>query len=216
MTRDSEERAPEQKAPERKASAQKAPERGKKEPEESGDKQAQILRLRIAVVVLACVGVLLGVLLVRDDGDDGGEEEASPVSAKIVTPAELSSLSASGPSPIYWAGERPDTELELTEEEDRFYLRYLEAGAEAGTEAEVLTIGTYLLEDPRGSLEEVATSSTAIVRQAADGREVVSSEENPNSVYFVSPDNSAQIEVYDPSAKAAMNLALSGDVRPAG
>ncbi len=230
MTRGNEEKAPEQKASERKTPKQKAPTTPKQKTapkqkaptqkgpapgkglEENGDKRAQILRLRIAIVVLAFVGVVLGVLLVRDDGGDGGEE-ASAVSATIVSPAELSSLSASSPSPIYWAGERPDTELELTEEEGDFYLRYLEDGAKP--DAEVLTVGTYLLEDPRASLEEVAASPTAIVRHAADGREVVSSEENPNSVYFVTSDNSAQIEVYDPSAKVAMDLALSGNVRPA-
>jgi hypothetical protein len=229
MTRGSEEKAPEQKPPEQKppdrktlkqkapagpkqkAPPQKAPARGKGH-EENGDKRAQILRLRIAIVVLAFMGVVLGVLLVRDDGGDGGGEEASPASARVVSPAELSSLSASSPSPIYWAGERPNTELELTEEESDFYLRYLEGGAKP--DAEVLTVGTYLLDDPRASLEEVAASPTAIVRHAADGREVVTSEENPNSVYFVTPDNSAQIEVYDPSAKAAMDLALSGNVRP--
>jgi hypothetical protein len=34
-------------------------------------------------------------------------------------------------------------------------------------------------------------------------------------VYLISPDNTLQIEVYDPSPERAMELALSGQVRPA-
>jgi hypothetical protein len=124
MTRGSEEKAPEQKAPEQKtpkqkAPAQKAPARGKG-PGENGDKRGQILRLR--TVVLAFAGVVLGVLLARDDGsgDDAGKRRNEAGLGQIVSPAELSSLSASSPSPIYWAGKRPDTELELTEEEGTY------------------------------------------------------------------------------------------------
>ncbi|HEY8082420.1 MAG TPA: hypothetical protein VIE64_02535 [Solirubrobacterales bacterium] len=172
--------------------------------------------MRIAIVALALVGIGLGVWLASDDDGDGGAEEAVSAAAKIVSPTELSSIAASSPTPIYWAGERPDTELELTEEEGNFYLRYLEDGAEPGSDpGGFLTIGSYPLENPRAELDEVAARPTAVVRHAADGRQVVSSEENPNSVYFVSPDNSAQVEIFDPSADVAMDLALSGDIQPA-
>ena len=63
-------------------------------------------------------------------------------------------------------------------------------------------------------MREFAARPGAIVRHSKDGTEVVSSREQPTSVYFVGPDKAVQVEVYDPSPRRAMQLALSGRVRP--
>jgi hypothetical protein len=217
-------KAPKRKAPQRKAAKAKAPEpkpmaprpKAPEPPRDSpGSERRRIIGLRVAIVALAAVGIGIGVWIGRDDDDNGGEEAVPATSARIVSPDELSSIAASSPTPIYWAGERSDTELELTEEGDNYFLRYLGDGAEPeGDPGAFLTIGTYPLEDPEGAMTAIAGEPKAIVREADDGVEVVSSEENPNSVYFASPDNSVQVEIYDSSPETAMDLALSGEVRP--
>ena len=172
-----------------------------------------VLRLRIAVIALAAIGIGLGVLLSGDD-DEGAEEPQWP---RIVSVEELAAISASSVTPVYWAGEQPGTQLELSEEEEsgNFTLRYIAAGAELGSEPATLTIGTYPLPGAEGAIDTVAARPGAIVRRAEDGRKVVSNEENPSSVYFAAG-NAAQVEVYDPSPQRAMELALSGEVEPAG
>lgn len=174
--------------------------------------------LRWGVVGIAVLVGLIAWLTTRG-GDD--ESESAPVEAgapRIVTVAELREAAATLGQPIYWAGPEAGKELELKElGEGGVQVVYVPEGTEPGQEpAKALTIGSYTLPDPAGALEAVAKRPGEIVRQASDGREVVTSEESPTNVYFVSPDNSVQVEVYDPSAKRAMNLALSGKVQPAG
>lgn len=149
---------------------------------------------------------------------DGDEEAPAPPTAEtqIVDEAELPNLAAEVGHPVYWAGPIAGTELELTNSsEGGVEIRYLEEGAEAGEETNALTIGSYPLPDPQQALEAFAEQEGAIVRHSKDGRKVVSNSQQPTSVYFISPENTVQVEVYDPSAKRAMELALSGQVRPA-
>lgn len=180
------------------------------------DKRRRVLQVRLTILAIALFGLGIGFFLMGGDDDDGGDESGGEeaVAARVVSAEELSSLAASSVRPIYWAGERSDTQLELNEEEDgSVYLRYIGLDSEPGDPGPFLTIGSYPIEDPEAALDEAAARPDAIVRSASDGRRVVSSTENPNSVYFVSPDNSVQVEVYDPDAKAAMDLALSGEVQ---
>jgi hypothetical protein len=63
-------------------------------------------------------------------------------------------------------------------------------------------------------LEGFAKRRGSVALPARNGRKVVTSSQAPTSVYFSSPDNSVQVEVYAPSSKRAINLALSGRVEP--
>ena len=65
----------------------------------------------------------------------------------------------------------------------------------------------------KASPSATARSSRRRERRARSGDQQA---ESPTSVYFASPDNSVQVEVYDPSPQRAMSLALSGKVQPAG
>ena len=171
--------------------------------------------LRWGIVALVLLAALIVWLATRGDGSsEPASPEAGP--SRIVTPAQLREAAATLGQPIYWAGPIPGTELELDElGEYGPRVRYLPAGAAAGEKpAKALTIGSYPLPDPTKSLQGYAGRKGAIVHLAPDGREVVTSEEKPTSVYFVSPGNKVQVEVYDPSPKRAMSLALSGQVRP--
>jgi hypothetical protein len=169
------------------------------------------------VVGLALVVALVAWLATRG-GDGESAAQSSGNESRIVVPAQLGDAAVLSGHPVYWAGPVAGTALELTESgEGDIQVRYLEEGAEAGDEsAAALTIGSYPLSDPNGALQAFAEKPGSVVRRSKDGREVVVSEQNPTSAYFVSPDNNVQVEVYDPSPKRALSLALSGRVRPAG
>jgi hypothetical protein len=174
--------------------------------------------LRGAVLGLALVVGLIALIASGGDDDDGGEE-AAPVAteSRIVEAGELADVAVSAGHFVYWAGPIDGTELELTESEDgSVQVRYLKSDDEAGTEsAAALTIGTYPVPDPAAALDRFAGEPGSTTKTSPEGLEVVTSESSPNSAYFVSPDNSVQVEVYDPEPGRALELALSGRVRPA-
>jgi hypothetical protein len=175
------------------------------------------LLLRSALASLAAVVAIVAWLATRND-DHGGEKggaQAEPT-VEMVSPAGLAAAGAKLGRPIYWAGSLPSTELELEElSEGGARVIYLPAGEEAGADSTTaLAIGSYPLADPEAALRGFAARPGAIVRHSKDGTEVVSSREQPTSVYFVGADKTVQVEVYDPSSRRAMRLALSGRVRP--
>lgn len=175
--------------------------------------------LRWGIVSLAVIVGVIAWLATRDNGGGSSEPATAEAGAsRIVTVADLREAAATLGQPIYWAGPVAGTELELRElGEEGVQVRYLAEGAEAGTgSVKSLTIGSYPLPDPTAALNGFAKRSGAIVLHASDGRKVVTSKQAPASAYFASPENSVQVEVYDPSPKRAVNLALSGKVQPAG
>lgn len=174
--------------------------------------------LRTGLVSLAAVVAIVAWLATRGDDQGGDESAARPeTTVSIVSPAGLVAVGAKLGQPVYWAGSLPGTELALEElSEGGARVIYLPAGEKAGADpSTALTVGSYPLGDPEAALREFAARQGAIVRHAKDGTEVVSSREQPTSVYFVGPDKAVQVEVYDPSPRRAMRVALSGQVRPA-
>jgi len=150
-------------------------------------------------------------------GDDEGAPALAGEGARIVSEEELVEAAGRLGQPIYWAGPMDGSEVELEElGEGGVRVRYVPAGSKAGeAPAEALTIGSYLLADPSGALEQFAAEPGAVTERGENGVEVVTSEEQPTSVYFVDPEDTVQVEVYDPSAGKAMELAVSGKVQPA-
>jgi len=173
------------------------------------------MALRIAVFTVAGVVALVAWLTTRGSGEPAGIGET--IETRIVSAAELPNIAALTGHPVYWAGPIAGTELEATERPDgSVQVRYLEAGAEAGEgEDEALTVGSYPLPDPARALAAFAERPGSETRRAPGGREVVFSRQKPTSAYFVSPGNGVQVEVYDPSPRRALALALSSKVRPA-
>jgi len=163
---------------------------------------------------------LIAWLIVRGDGGDEGESEpeAKGFAARIVDEAELEDIAASAGHPVYWAGSMKGKELEVSEsKEGNVQVRYVKDGAEPGAEAKkAITIGSYPVADPAGALDGYAETKGAIVLRAPDGRKLVSNVTSPSSVYFASPDNTVQVEVYVPSYERAISLARSGKVQPVG
>lgn len=169
--------------------------------------------LRGAILAIAVVVGVLAWLATREDGE---EAASTAVPARVVSAEELADVAAAAGHPVYWAGAMPGTELEVTQEAGgNVVVRYLTGAAEAASpRGDFLTVGTYPLADAAAALDNVASAPGAIVRLAPDGRRLVSSGANPTSVYFAGPDNSVQVEIYDPSPQRAMRLALSPRVTP--
>lgn len=173
--------------------------------------------LRTGLATLAAVVALVAWLATRGDDQASGDGKAPLARAtRVVSPEDLAVAASRLAQPIYWAGSRAGSELELEElPEGGARVSYPPAGEASGTDSSaVLTIGSYPLAAPEAALRAFAARPGAIVRHAKDGGEVVTSRERPTSVYFVSADRSVQVEVYDPSPRRAMRLALSGLVRP--
>jgi hypothetical protein len=180
-------------------------------------KAKQRLLLRVGVIGLAVLVALIAWLATRSSGGSGGESVAPESSSgRIVSEAQLGETAAKLGQPVYWAGTQAGNELELTElSEGGTQVRYVPEGTEvAEGSAALLTIGSYPVPNPKKALEGFAKRPGSIVHHAKDGTEVLTSEGSPTSVYFVSPDNSVQVEVYDPSPQRAMSLALSGRAQP--
>jgi len=181
--------------------------------------QPRLLRaLRTAVLVLAIFLIAAVVVWIADGG--GGDEEAAeappPGAARIVTPAELREAAASGPLPIYWAGERAGTELELSEQgEARAYVRYLTGGAEAGDpKPAFLAVATYRLPHALEDLKANAARGGSKLRKAPGGLLAWVDPRSPTSVYLAKPGGEYQVEVYDPKPKTALEVAVSPNLRP--
>ncbi len=174
------------------------------------------MALRLVVFGVAGVVALVAWLTTRDKGEPAVAGETTQM--RIVTAAELPSIAALVGHPVYWAGPIADTELEAVEGPGGdVQVRYLEAGAGAGEgEGEALTVGSYPLPDPAAALAAFAKRPGSRTHRAPGGREVVLSRRKPTSAYFASPGNEVQVEVYDPSPRRALVLALSPKVRPAG
>jgi hypothetical protein len=172
---------------------------------------------RVGIIALALIVGVIAWVATRGD-DDESEPTAEVIAAHIVSVGELAEFADEAGHPVYWAGSQPGTRLELSQDSGgQVFLRYLRDGAPVDSEAATaLTVGSYPLSDPTGALDRVSSAPGAIVRQSDDGRELVSSASSPTSVYFASPDNSVQVEVYDPVPKRAMSLAASGRVQPVG
>lgn len=174
--------------------------------------------LRIGIVALALlVGAIAWVASRGDDEESSPAPAASAVKAKIVSVEELEEFAEDAGHEVYWAGPLPGKVLEVSETSGNVQIRYLDEGTSAGEGGKaVLTVGSYPLADPAAALKGFGSRKGSLVREAPDGREVVTSLEKPTSVYFTGEGKEVQVEVYDPSYKRAMSLALSDQVRPVG
>jgi hypothetical protein len=173
--------------------------------------------LRVGIVVLALLVGVIAWVATRGDDDESTPTTAG-TEARIVDLGELEEFAADSGHAVYWAGVQPGKEIEVSESSaGNVEVRYLDEGTEAGGGgAAVLTIGSYPLADPKGAVEGFAKRKGSLVRHAPDGREVVTSVEKLTSVYFAGSEGDVQVEVYDPSYKRAMSLALSDRVQPVG
>jgi hypothetical protein len=176
----------------------------------------------IGIVVVAAILVVVLLGGGDDSPDDSSGEAASPASLPQATdgPVEasleqLQELAGSTSDPIYWAGEQPGREYELTVERDgTIFVRYLDVGTAVGSAKGSLTVGTYPYSEAFETLEAAAKRPGVVTAEAPGGGLVVANESNPNNVYVAFPGSDFQIEVFDPADGEALDIATSGAVTP--
>lgn len=133
----------------------------------------------------------------------------------IVTAAQLDTF-ATDHYPLYWAGERRHTRLELTlTSTDAIFVRYLPEGAHAGDKARYLTVGTY--RDLDGYTALTATKkNVADVVAGQDGAVIAVFRSRPESTYFSFKNASFQVEVFSPHDGESKKLTDDGSVKLVG
>lgn len=191
------------------------PQQPQGQPPEGGGQQA-VDWSRVAPAIVAALIVAFVVwLLVRGNGDEEETAATGPVAATL---EDISELASERGHPIYWLGERPDTQLELSvTAEGNVYVRYLPTGVEIGDpDPGYLTVGTYPLGDGYAATQGAAEAEGARVESGPNDAFVVANIDRPMSVYVAYPDSPLQIEVYDPDPEVAMDLATSEDLQPIG
>jgi hypothetical protein len=175
-------------------------------------------RRRLAAIVVSALLVLVAIALAAQGSGGEAETQAVDTSPHLVGAGDLTALEDSLGHAVYWAGERAQDQLELTEEAGgSIYLRYLPPAVEAGDPRPgFLTVGTYPVEDAVGALRRTAAKAGVTLEQAGDGGVVLANPASGGSVYLAYPGSDLQIEVYDPRPGRALGLIRSGVIGPVG
>jgi hypothetical protein len=163
----------------------------------------------LAIAVLGMI--LLWALVIKSD------EDAADDGPRVVETTDLSDAAERLGHPIYWAGERDKTDLELAEADTgRVYVRYLDEGAEAGTRStKFMTVVTYPVPNATAALRRaLETRPNAELARGKDGAVVLIDPSTPGSVRLAYPGSDQQVELYTPDVKESIRLATNGSVRP--
>lgn len=166
----------------------------------------------LAAILVALLAVMAGVLLVA-----GGDDEATALGApRVVSVQELRDFARGEGQPVYWAGEMEGTKLELTQtSRDHVFLRYLDDLAPAGdTKPIYTTIGTYPRSAALQAVQRAGRGKGMVRRQVPGGGLAVWSRLRPTSVYLAFPGSDYLVEVFQPKARIARDLATAGRVGP--
>jgi hypothetical protein len=182
-----------------------------------GHHQSDRPGVRIGAVIAVAIAVAVGVwlLFLRDDDESSAPAELGQPFIGSVD--DIGGLADSAGHTVYWAGEQPDTELELTEYQDgRVYVRYLTGGVAAGDpNPSYLTVGSYPFADAYGALEALGRREGYVRSDLDDGTIVVHNSDAPQSVYLAKEGEDVQVEVFSPDPAQALEIAESGSVVPA-
>jgi hypothetical protein len=186
----------------------------KPKPAEGAAKKPQARLIAIGAGVAAIVLILVLLLSGGDDSEKESEPKADTGGARIVSADELQEAAARQETPVYWAGELPQTELELSQpSDDRTYVRYLTGGADAGNRrADFLTVSTYVQPNAAAALRRQGKEPGGSVGVAPGNATVYFNRATPQSVYLAYPGVPVQIEVYDPNPRRALQLVNSGQI----
>lgn len=164
----------------------------------------------------AAIAAVISLALLAGCGgsDSSSNQQASSGEATIVSANSLRETASAGTTPIYWAGEQDETELELSQpDENRTYVRYLTGDAEAGDKrADFLTVGTYAQSNAVASLRRQSRRSGGTISHAPGNAIVYYDRANSGSVYLAYPGTEVEVEVFDPNSQRALRLVESGQI----
>lgn len=169
-----------------------------------------------ALICGIAVALLSWVLLRGDDEPASGTVAVTAAgSAQVVSAEELRSIGGAE-GPIYWAGERPGTRLELSRRaQGEILVRYLPEGAEPGEASGHLTIGTYRLPDALAATARIGRAEGGRLTELRRGGRLATASRQPTNGYLAYPGAPVQVEVYDPRPGRAAALIRAGRVVPA-
>lgn len=175
------------------------------------------VRLGALVAIALAAGFVTWLLLRPDSREKAATATpAARLVPQLVLPAGLRAVADRLGYPLYWAGAQSGARYELTRvASGRTFVRYLTAGAKPGDPRPAfLAVGTYALDDAFAAIKEAGRRPGTITVKLAGGGMAVYDRGRPTSVYFAYPSSKVQVEVYDPSARQARSLVLSGRVVP--
>jgi hypothetical protein len=183
-----------------------------------------------ALIALAVAGGLLAWVLVdRSDDEDAAQgttaAETSPTipttpsetvsQPAIRTIAELRAAAAASSSPIYWAGARADTRLEVSETSSgTVFVRYLPAGSGPGDLEPHLTVATYARPNGYAEVQAAAKNEGSRSVELDGGGLAVYDAKAPTNVHLAFPREAYQVEVFSPEDDLALRLVSNGKIRP--
>lgn len=136
--------------------------------------------------------------------------------ARILSSDEISALPEKAGHEVFWAGERPDSELEFSDDPaGNVHLRYLTDGNEAGTEAQTfLDIGTYPFTGAYETTKQLSQQKS-LTKVPVSGGVGFFDKERPYSVILAfSSEPDLQVEVYHPEKNGALEVVRAGDIVP--
>jgi hypothetical protein len=176
------------------------------------------LRVSTAVVLAVAAGVITWLLVDRtgDSSTPSATVQPSPGGRTVValSPHGLKTLSGALHHPIYWVGPKPGYTYEVTQtpSNGNIYVRYLPLGVKVNdSRPNFLIIGTYPLPNAFQALKRTAQGREISL---SDGGIAVVDQPYPKSVHMALPGLNFEIEVYDPSPRRSLAIAISGTVRP--
>ena len=168
-------------------------------------------------VVLALAGIAVGVVLTQT----GNESTSAPqtttpgASTRLLTSSGLEELAQTLGRPLYWVGSKEGVDYELTSSPDgRMFLRYLPAGAKAGTEGNYLSVGTYPFADAYASTVRAAGRQGFAQLNAGPEAAAVYALARPTNVFLAFQGLDYQIELFHPQAAEARRLVVERRVIP--
>jgi hypothetical protein len=166
-------------------------------------------------VILVSTALLLAVVGGHDGGSGPSSEAAPP---HLVGPRELVEVEESLGYPIYWAGPRRATGLELSLEGDgSAFVRYLPDGVDVGDpRPSFLVVGSYPIADAAAALRRTAKKEGVDVAAGPGASVLVERPSAPGSVYLAYPGTAVEVEVFSPRKGEARRLVESGAIEAVG
>lgn len=158
------------------------------------------------------MAALLALAALRSFPDAPDPEPGVP---EAISSQDLRAFAEMAERPVFWAGPRPRTRLELTRNRrGSVFIRYLPAGVEVGDRRPAYTtVATYPMPGAYHATARAAQQRGS-TREAAPGGGLATARSGSTSVYLAYPGTDALIEVFDPSPARARELVLSGQVGP--
>ena len=175
----------------------------------------------VAIISLVAVIISLGFSSDRKESPIAiAPNESAPASvtlieqaATIVSKDELIAASQATGFVIYWNGEMPDTNLELTVlSEGQVFVRYLPKEVAAGAAEPYFTVASYY--DPSGlaKVQNVGAAAGAKLVNYAGGAIAASASESDSNIYFAFDGYPVLYNIYSPDPQVGWNALETGTI----